>query len=80
MVQWRGICLPVQGTRVQSLVWEDPTYHRATKPGHHKQRSPHSPQLQKARAARNKKKRQQSEEGVTLPGGHAGEGEAVPGL
>ena len=27
--------LPMQGTRVQVLVWEDPTCHRATKPVHH---------------------------------------------
>ena len=26
------ICLPMQETRVRSLVWEDPTYCRATKP------------------------------------------------
>ena len=26
------ICLPMQGTRVQALVWEDPTCRRATKP------------------------------------------------
>ena len=25
MVQWTGIRLPTQGTRVGSLVWEDPT-------------------------------------------------------
>ena len=25
MVQWLGIRLPVQGTRVRALVWEDPT-------------------------------------------------------
>ena len=25
VVQRLGICLPVQGTQVQSLVWEDPT-------------------------------------------------------
>ena len=35
MVQWFRICLPVQGTWVQSLVWEDPTCHRATKPACH---------------------------------------------
>ena len=28
------ICLPVQGTQVQILVWEDFTYLRATKPVH----------------------------------------------
>ena len=31
MCQWLRICLPVQGTRVQVLVWEDSTCHRATK-------------------------------------------------
>ena len=35
VVQWLGIRLPMQGTRVQSLVWEDPTCHRATKPVRH---------------------------------------------
>ena len=35
MVQWLRICLPMQGTRVRSLVWEDPTCRRATKPVHH---------------------------------------------
>ena len=24
MAQWLRICLPMQGTQVQSLVWEDP--------------------------------------------------------
>ena len=27
VVQWLGICLPMQEIRVQSLVQEDPTYH-----------------------------------------------------
>ena len=27
--------LAMHGTQVQSLVWEDPTCHRATKPKHH---------------------------------------------
>ena len=35
MVQSLGICLPMQGTWVQSLVWEDAMSHRATKPMHH---------------------------------------------
>ena len=30
MVQWMGIHLPIQGTRVQSLVWEDSTCVGAT--------------------------------------------------
>ena len=32
VAQWLRICLPIQGTRVRALVWEDPTYHRASKP------------------------------------------------
>ena len=32
VAQWLRICLPIQGTRVRSLVWEDPTCHIATKP------------------------------------------------
>ena len=35
VVQWLRICLPMQGTRVQSPVREDPTCHGATKPMHH---------------------------------------------
>ena len=34
-VQWLRIHLSVQGTWVQSLVWEDSTYHEATKPLYH---------------------------------------------
>ena len=32
VVQWLRICLAVQGTWVQSLVWEDSTCQKATKP------------------------------------------------
>ena len=32
VAQWMRICLPMQGTRVQSLVQEDSTCPRATKP------------------------------------------------
>ena len=35
VAQWLRIRLPVQGTRVQSLVWEDPTCPGATKPVRH---------------------------------------------
>ena len=35
VVQWLRIRLPMQGTQVQALVWEDPTCHRATNPMHH---------------------------------------------
>ena len=32
VVQWIRLCLPVQGTQVRFLLWEDPTCPRATKP------------------------------------------------
>ena len=32
VVQGLRIRLPMQGTRVQALIWEDLTSHRATKP------------------------------------------------
>ena len=34
VIQWLRICLPMQGTQVQSLIQEDPTCHRAAKPVH----------------------------------------------
>lgn len=34
VVQWVRICLLMQGTEVQSLVWEDPTCLRASKPAY----------------------------------------------
>ena len=40
VVQWVRICLPVQGTRVRALVWEDPTCCGATKPVRHNHWSP----------------------------------------
>ena len=30
-VQWLGICMPMQGTQVRSLIWKDPTCRRAIK-------------------------------------------------
>ena len=36
VVQWLRVCLPMQGTRVRALVWEDPTCRRATRPVSHK--------------------------------------------
>ena len=36
VAQWLRICLPMQGTRVRALVWEDPTCRGATKPVSHK--------------------------------------------
>ena len=39
VVQWLRICLAAQETLVWSLVWEDPTCHRATKPRRHKYRA-----------------------------------------
>ena len=35
VAQWLRICLPMQGTRVRALVWEDPTCRRATGPVSH---------------------------------------------
>ena len=35
MTQWVRICLPMQGTWVWSLIWEDPTCCRTTKPISH---------------------------------------------
>ena len=35
VAQWLRICLPMQGTWVRALVWEDPTYHGATGPVSH---------------------------------------------
>ena len=35
VAQWLRICLPVQGTWVRSLVWEDPPCRRAAEPVHH---------------------------------------------
>ena len=35
VAQWLRIHLPVQGTRVRTLVWEDPTCRGATKPTCH---------------------------------------------
>ena len=35
VAQWLRICLPMQGTWVRALVWEDPTCRGATKPVRH---------------------------------------------
>ena len=35
VAQWLRICLPMQGTRVRALVWEDPTCRRVMKPMRH---------------------------------------------
>ena len=46
VAQWLRICLPMQGTRVRALVWEDPTRRGATKPRLLSLRSrAHEPQL-----------------------------------
>ena len=46
VAQWFRIHLPMQGTWVQTLVQEDPTCCRATKPASHNYRT-HVPQLLK---------------------------------
>ena len=35
VAQWLRICLPMQGTRVRAVVWEDPTCRGATEPVRH---------------------------------------------
>ena len=35
VAQWLGVCLPMQGTRVRALVWEDPTCRGAIRPVSH---------------------------------------------
>ena len=35
VVQWLRICLPMQGTRVRALVWEDPICRGVTRPVSH---------------------------------------------
>ena len=35
VMQWLGICLPMQGTWVRALVWEDPTCRGAAGPVSH---------------------------------------------
>ena len=35
LIQWLRICPTVKGTRVRSLIWEDPMCYGATKPGSH---------------------------------------------
>ena len=35
VAQWLRTHLPMQGTRVRALIWEDPTCRGATKPVHH---------------------------------------------
>ncbi|KAJ8793340.1 hypothetical protein J1605_000335 [Eschrichtius robustus] len=39
VTQWLRICLPMQGTRVRALVWEDPTCRGATGPVSHNYRA-----------------------------------------
>ena len=35
VAQWLRVCLPMQGTRVRALVWEDPTCRGANRPVSH---------------------------------------------
>ena len=35
VAQWLRVCLPIQGTRIRALVWEDPTCRGATGPVSH---------------------------------------------
>ena len=56
VAQWLRIHLPMQGTWVRALVWEDPTCCRAAKPMHHSYRAcALEPMLRNKRSHRNKK-------------------------
>ena len=57
VVQWLRIHLPMQGTQVWSLIWEDPICFRATKPVGHKywSRSTWEPMLHSKRSHCNEK-------------------------
>ena len=56
VVHWLRICLAMQGTPIESLVWEDPTCHRATKAMHHNYgASSLGPMLHNERSHRNEK-------------------------
>ena len=44
VIQWLGIRPPMQGTWVQSLVWEDSTCHGATEPAHRNYWSQRAPE------------------------------------
>ena len=35
VAQWLRVCLPMQGTQVRTLVWEDPTCRGAARPVSH---------------------------------------------
>ena len=35
VAQWLRLCLPMQGTQIRALVWEDPTCRGATRPVSH---------------------------------------------
>ena len=35
VAKWSRVCLPLLGTWVQFLTWEDPTCHRAARSTHH---------------------------------------------
>ena len=64
VAQWLRICLPMQGTRVQALVREDPTCRGATKPVRHNYWSLHvlEPVLRNKRSHCNEKPAHRNEE------------------
>ena len=64
MVQWIRICLPMQGTRVWSLLWKDPTSRGAAKPVCCNYWSPSNPEttLCKERSHCNEKPSHRNEE------------------
>ena len=56
VAQWLRIRLPMQGTWVRALVWEDPTCHGATKP------APLQPVLRNKGSHHNEKRAHRNEE------------------
>ena len=75
VVPWLGICLPIQGTWVLSLLWEDSMCHGATKPECHSvpttrkdsQWEVHAPQQTVAPAHHNERKPEHSNKDPAQP-------------
>ena len=67
-VHWVSFHLSVQGTKVQSLVWEDPTRCGATKPERYNYWSPCTESPQHAPQKKKKKKRAPQWEALVLSG------------
>ena len=63
VAQWLRICLPMQGTWVRALVWEDPTCRGATRPVSHNTEPVHlEPVLRDKRGHDNERPARRDEE------------------